>query len=75
MHMYHYNLNSFQMTNLLYLARSMCASLGFSELQGTNEPKDFSSECLERMRAFAGTYYLVTVYVSADQRFASWHRD
>ncbi|KAK1751659.1 protein priB [Echria macrotheca] len=65
---YHYNLNSFQMTNLLYLARAMCANLGFSELQGTKEPKSFSSECLERMRAFAGTYYLVTIVFTTNKK-------
>ncbi|KAK5664177.1 hypothetical protein OQA88_393 [Cercophora sp. LCS_1] len=65
---YHYNLNSFQMTNLLYLARSMCAGLGFSELQGASEPNNFSSEYLERMRAFAGTYYLVTVIFTTNKK-------
>ncbi|KAE9567397.1 hypothetical protein CGCF415_v008333 [Colletotrichum fructicola] len=28
---YHYNINSFQLTNLLFLARSMCISLGFKD--------------------------------------------
>ncbi|KAK0646039.1 hypothetical protein B0T16DRAFT_151968 [Cercophora newfieldiana] len=65
---YHYNLNSFQMTNLLYLARSMCVGLGFSELQGTKESNDHSSEFLERMRAFAGVYYLVTVIFTTNKK-------
>ncbi|KAK0623443.1 hypothetical protein B0T14DRAFT_516266 [Immersiella caudata] len=65
---YHYNLNSFQMTNLLYLARSMCVGLGFSELQGTKESNDHSSEYLERMRAFAGVYYLVTVIFTTNKK-------
>jgi len=42
----------------------MCVGLGFSELQGTKENNDHSSEYLERMRAFAGVYYLVTVYAA-----------
>lgn len=56
------------MTNLLYLARSMCAGLGFSELNGASEPDGFSSEYLERMRAFAGTYYLVTVMFTTNKK-------
>ncbi|WYZ40386.1 hypothetical protein EsH8_IV_000727 [Colletotrichum jinshuiense] len=28
---YHYNISSFQLTNLLFLARSMCVSLGFKD--------------------------------------------
>ncbi|KAK2013239.1 hypothetical protein LZ32DRAFT_530761 [Colletotrichum eremochloae] len=28
---YHYNINSYQLTNLLFLARSMCISLGFKD--------------------------------------------
>ncbi|KAK6210260.1 trna processing endoribonuclease [Colletotrichum tabaci] len=28
---FHYNINSYQLTNLLFLARSMCVSLGFKE--------------------------------------------
>lgn len=58
---FHYNLNSFQMTNLLYMARSICMSLGFNELQGAVKQSEHSSHCLEQMRAFSGTYYLVTV--------------
>jgi hypothetical protein len=58
---FHYSLNSFQMTNLLYLARSICMSLGLAEGQGAPKPGEPASQCLERMRAFAGTYYLVTV--------------
>jgi hypothetical protein len=59
---FHYNLNSFQMTNLLYLARSICMSLGLIEKgQGLMDETEQSSQSLEQMRAFAGTYYLVTV--------------
>lgn len=65
---FHYSLNSFQMTNLLFLARSMCNGLGFSELQGPPQLADNSSECLERMRAFAGTYYIVTVTFTTNKK-------
>lgn len=58
---FHYNLNGFQMTNLLYLARSLCTSLGLNEGQGIMKQGELSSQCLEQMRALAGTYYLVTV--------------
>jgi hypothetical protein len=58
---FHYNLNSFQMTNLLYLARSICMSLGLNEGHGLVRQGEHSPQRLEQMRAFAGTYYLVTV--------------
>ncbi|KAF6830530.1 tRNA processing endoribonuclease [Colletotrichum plurivorum] len=37
---YHYNINSFQLTNLLFLARSMCISLGFKESPLSIKGKD-----------------------------------
>jgi len=52
---YHYNLSSFKMLNLLFLARSICSALGLSE---PFKQKEHTSESLERMRAYAGTYYL-----------------
>ncbi|TLD34309.1 hypothetical protein PspLS_00558 [Pyricularia sp. CBS 133598] len=65
---YNFNMNSFQITNLIFLARSICVSLGTGEgpsvsplqpLGGmTSDP--LAPESLEKMRAFAGTYYLVT---------------
>lgn len=59
---FHYSLNSFQMTNFLYLGRSICVSLGLNEKgQGLMKETEHSSQCLEQMRAFAGTYYMVTV--------------
>ncbi|KAI0128702.1 hypothetical protein BJ170DRAFT_682487 [Xylariales sp. AK1849] len=61
-------LNSFQVTNLLGLARSLCLSLGFDEGQfGTKQP-DHIPACLEQMRAFAGTYYLVTTVFGTSKR-------
>jgi len=60
---YHYNLNNFQMVNLLFLARSITTSLGSAELKGPPNQAGYDSESLEQMRAFAGTYYLVTMYV------------
>ncbi|KAK3375304.1 hypothetical protein B0H63DRAFT_275190 [Podospora didyma] len=64
---YHYNLKSNQITNLLFLARSICASLGIGEPQGAAKmATDYSS--LETMRAFAGTYYLVTVSFTTNHK-------
>ncbi|KAK0621380.1 hypothetical protein B0T17DRAFT_493895 [Bombardia bombarda] len=65
---FHYNLNSFQMTNLLFLARSICSCLGFTESQSATKQKEHSSACLEEMRAFAGTYYLVTVTFTTNKK-------
>jgi hypothetical protein len=59
---YHYNLNSFQVVNLLFLARSITTSLRTTELK-TLEDGKYASESLEHMRAFAGTYYMVTMLV------------
>ncbi|TLS22751.1 uncharacterized protein PpBr36_06044 [Pyricularia pennisetigena] len=65
---YNFNMNSFQITNLIFLARSICVSLGTGEgpslspLQplGSMTSDPLAPESLEKMRAFAGTYYLVT---------------
>ncbi|KAK3333658.1 hypothetical protein B0T19DRAFT_440404 [Cercophora scortea] len=65
---YHYNLNSFQMTNLLFLARSICSSLGFTESQSATMQREQTSDSLEQMRAFAGTYYLVTVTFTTNKK-------
>lgn len=52
---------SFQLTNFLYLLRSICLSLGFNESsRGFLEQEDRSSASLERMRAFMGCFYLIT---------------
>ncbi|KAH8880399.1 hypothetical protein GQ53DRAFT_669908 [Thozetella sp. PMI_491] len=65
---YHYTLNSFQMTNLLFLCRSICVGLGFTESQNVTKQNEHTSACLERMRAFAGTYYLVTVIFTTNKK-------
>ncbi|TLD17952.1 uncharacterized protein PgNI_00864 [Pyricularia grisea] len=65
---YNFNMNSFQITNLIFLARSICVSLGTGEgpslspLQplGSMASDPLAPVSLEKMRAFAGTYYLVT---------------
>ncbi|KAK8041992.1 hypothetical protein PG993_006515 [Apiospora rasikravindrae] len=57
---FHYALSTFQVTNLLGLARSLCTSLGFNENKTEMGAHDYGSEQLEQMRAFAGTYYLST---------------
>lgn len=51
------------MTNLLFLARSITASLGFAEAGAPPDKGGYTSEALEQMRAFAGTYYVVTMCV------------
>lgn len=50
---------SFQLTNLLFLSRSICVSLGFNESQEFSKQQDHTAANLEQMRAFAGVYYLV----------------
>lgn len=57
---FHYNVNSFQMTNLLYLMRSLCS--GLCLLEGVvEEAPQAKQHSLEQMRAFAGSYYLITL--------------
>lgn len=56
---FHYALKGSQVTNLLFLARSMCVNLTFKEdasLQGEAMERN-----LDHMRAYAGTYYLNTL--------------
>ncbi|KAF4461180.1 cercosporin resistance [Fusarium albosuccineum] len=63
---FHYALKGSQVTNLLFLARSMCVNLGFKEdgsLQG-----DQLTQNLDHMRAYAGTYYLNTLVFTANKR-------
>lgn len=62
---WHVKMHSFQMTNMLFLMRSMCVSLGFSESQDNGRQQEkHESFSLEQMRTFAGVYYLVTMYDS-----------
>jgi hypothetical protein len=60
---YHYNLNSFQVTNLLYLLRSLCANMGWAESQSQTAAKlkEAGSAGLEQMRAYCGVYYATTL--------------
>lgn len=62
---YHYNLKSSQLTNLVFLARSICSSLGLTESTHLNSVKgrldQFTPKCLDNMRALTGTYYITTV--------------
>ncbi|KAK4227718.1 protein priB [Podospora fimiseda] len=55
---FHFNIDKYQTTNLLYLMRSITTTLGFENSDNEN---NWTSESLERMRAFAGTYYLATI--------------
>lgn len=53
---FQYNLNSYQLTNMLYLARSMCLTLGFQESPfGTTGERSMGD--LNQLRAFVGCYY------------------
>ena len=49
------------MTRLLFLARSINTNLATAEIKGLPGKEGYSPESLERMRAFVGTYYMVTV--------------
>jgi hypothetical protein len=50
----HFDLNGFQLTNLLFLARGLCINLG----TGSKDVDVYDSETLEQMRAITGCYYL-----------------
>ncbi|KAL8388607.1 hypothetical protein RB595_009095 [Gaeumannomyces hyphopodioides] len=62
---FNFGLTSFQITNLLFLARSLCVSLGLGEPQGGGP---LTSTRLEEMRAYAGTYYLVTLTFTSNKK-------
>ncbi|KUI59835.1 hypothetical protein VP1G_07056 [Cytospora mali] len=64
----HVKLQSFQMTNMLFLMRSMCVSLGFSESQNAMKQQEHNSTSLEQMRTFAGVYYLVTMVFTTNKK-------
>lgn len=49
------------MMNLLFLTMSITIGLGRVETKGPPDGEGYSPESLEQMRAFTGTYYLVTV--------------
>ncbi|OAA57845.1 thiamine biosynthetic bifunctional enzyme [Niveomyces insectorum RCEF 264] len=72
---FHYNINSFQLNNLLFLARGMCVSLNLCEpapsISGTgagtgDEP--VSSDTLDKMRTYAGTFYLISLATTTGKR-------
>lgn len=65
---FHVKLQSFQITNLLYLMRSMCVSLGFSESQEAMKNQEHDSTSLEQKRAFTGVYYLVTMIFTTNKK-------
>ncbi|KAL1852818.1 hypothetical protein Daus18300_012062 [Diaporthe australafricana] len=65
---FHVKLQSFQITNLLYLMRSMCVSLGFSESQEAMKHQEHDSTSLEQKRAFTGVYYLVTMIFTTNKK-------
>jgi hypothetical protein len=58
---FHYDLNSFQVTNLLYMMRSLCVGYGWSESQNADKLKKMGSSGLEQMRAYCGAYYTSTL--------------
>ncbi|KAJ4268646.1 hypothetical protein NW762_002713 [Fusarium torreyae] len=63
---FHYALKGSQVTNLLFLLRSICVNLRFTDdtsLQGEELDKN-----LDYMRAHAGTYYLNTLVFTANKR-------
>ncbi|ETS85403.1 hypothetical protein PFICI_03428 [Pestalotiopsis fici W106-1] len=65
---HHAGLTSFQATNLLGLTRSLCLSLGIHEGQVRELETDLGPLCLEKLRAFAGTYYLITSFYTTSKR-------
>ncbi|KAH6850201.1 hypothetical protein B0I37DRAFT_352715 [Chaetomium sp. MPI-CAGE-AT-0009] len=65
---YHNSLTNLQMTRLLFLTRSINTSLGTTEAKGVSGKEGYSSESLERMRAFVGTYYMVTITFTTNKR-------
>ena len=67
---FHYALKGSQVTNLLLLARAMCVNLTFKDdpsLQGEERERN-----LAHMRAYAGTYYLNTLFVSSPAAGDDW---
>ncbi|KAM0281351.1 hypothetical protein ACHAQH_003619 [Verticillium albo-atrum] len=65
---FHYNMNSYQLTNLLFLARSMCITFGYRDTQAGRTPEEATLRSLERMRAFLGCYYLNTLVFTTNKR-------
>lgn len=58
---FHYALKGTQLTNLLFLARSMCVNLSSIGAEPLHPGARYSN--LDPLRAYAATYYLNTLYV------------
>jgi hypothetical protein len=56
---WYFALKSSQVTNLLFLARSMCLNLTAMSYGSQGEDSKYGP--LEHLRAYAGTYYLNTM--------------
>lgn len=56
------------MTNLLFLMRSICISLGINESLGLTEPQAHSPTSMDQMRTYAGVYYLVTMIFTTNKK-------
>lgn len=56
---FHFALKSSQVTNLLFLARSMCVNLSSMSYGSEGEGCQYGG--LDHLRAYAGTYYLNTL--------------
>ncbi|KAJ4391495.1 hypothetical protein N0V93_005112 [Gnomoniopsis smithogilvyi] len=65
---FHVSPQSVQLTNLLYLMRSVCVSLGFNESQEFSKQQDHTVANLEQIRAFTGVYYLVTMVFATNKK-------
>lgn len=65
---FHSSAKSFELTNLLFLMRSICVSLGFNESQEFSKQQSTSLASLEQMRAFTGVYYLVTMVFTTNKK-------
>lgn len=64
----HSSAKSFELTNLLFLMRSICVSLGFNESQEFSKQQSPSIASLEQMRAYTGVYYLVTMVFTTNKK-------
>lgn len=63
---WHFGLKSSQVTNLLFLARSMCVNL--SSMSYSSQGDDAKYGPLDHLRAYAGTYYINTVVFTTNKK-------
>ncbi|UNI14177.1 hypothetical protein JDV02_000834 [Purpureocillium takamizusanense] len=63
---FHFALKSSQVTNLLFLARSMCVNLSSMSYGSEDEESKYGN--LDHLRAYAGTYYLNTLVFTTNKR-------